>query len=144
VAFEAVGWPALSVIAISLPSGFEVERALVIALTLGLLVRERWRAAEERRDQADLDRFLRALEDDDALAPTVEAGAVVAPLGGEARAVSPPSPYAPSPPSPISSRAIASVHERRTAVQHPSDRPTIPDSERSMHVVRLASGPRGR
>lgn len=143
VAFDAVGWPMMMVIALSMPSDRGLERAGALAITMWLLVAERWRSAMKRREEADLDRFLRALDEDDPYAETVDVGLGRPQLGGSLRVrerrravfVDPP------PPSASVARRIASVNERPTAVQRPSERPTVPDSTPRAQLTMLEPDP---
>lgn len=135
---EAVGWPLLLAVSFSLPATLAVERAFVVSLAVALLVGERWREAQRQREAELFESFLRALgTDDGAFAPTVDAGFVRPPLGRPRPRQRPPSP-------PPSLTPAPSVHERPTRVERPSERPTIPDSVRSIHVGLVPPGPRSR
>ncbi len=138
VAFDAVGWPVFLVVALSLTPEQGLERATALAIAMWLLMAERWRAAMQRREVADLDRFLRALdEDDDPYAATVGVPLSPPPLGSgrrdRARGA-----FVDLPPSSESvARRIASVNERPTAPQRPSERPTVPDSAGAIELIAL-------
>lgn len=116
------------VVALSLPPEQGLERGAALAIAMWLLVAERWRAAMHRREEADLDRFLRALdEDDDPYAATVGVP-LPPPLGGGRRDRARGALVEVPAPSASVARRIASVNERPTAPQRPSERPTVPDS----------------
>lgn len=146
VAFDAVGWPIFLVVALAFTPEQGLERAAALAIAMWLLIAERWRAAMQRREEADLDRFLRALDDgDDPYAATV--GVPLSPppppppLGSGRRDRARGAFAEVPPPSASVARRIASVNERPTAPQRPSERPTVPDSAAAIQLVTLEPEP---
>lgn len=144
VAVEAVGWPALFVVAFSLPAHFATERGAALGAALALLIGERWRQVQRRREEQSVDALLRALEGQDVLAatdarhlspPSVPSPPPL-PLSARPRVRAPPPPRPTSvpkaPPNPPFDRA-GSARTSATS-QRISQRPTVPDSVRSIHV----------
>lgn len=147
-----LGWPLILAFSLSLsPELFEV-RALSVAFAVALLVGERWRDAERRRQEAELEQFLRALEGPSPLVPlpltpaavgrprgrsdasgaTVDACLEGHRLGGRSRRRVSVEPDA----APISVERPVRPVDFPTRVERSSERerPTIPDSVRTIHV----------
>lgn len=57
-----LGWPLILAFALSLSPDLLEVRALAVAFAVALLVGERWREAERRRRELELELFLRALD----------------------------------------------------------------------------------
>jgi hypothetical protein len=156
----AIGWPSLFIVGIALPDRLEGPRAMVLASALSLFVFERLEEVRRRRDQEDFAAFARSLDAEDAFASTLfvlsesPRSRLDVPLPSmppgpppgvwrsrapRAANKRPPWPALPPPPAPHRAR-VPSPSERTTAqpatvTRLPvSQRPTVPESMRSIHV----------
>lgn len=146
-----LGWPLILAFSLALSPELALVRALSVACAIALLVGERWREAEKRRQEEEMERFLRALE---------PPSSVLRPPSPPASAL-PPRPMDHGPyastvdacldrnrarargrrrlegeQAPVSTtNAISRRAEAPTRIERAAERiATVPDSERTIHV----------